>query len=151
MGPIFVGFVLDLLYLHLHAIFCERDVLALHLLARVLADILHDAVDDEADRGEDADEDQEEDEGDEIAGTHGWGFAVYRECIDLRGLSGFFKEKKSKIWRVLWGGWKEEGNGGKTRYMLPRISLSCAQIVAGTAAWSGYGPCKARMFKIRRE
>lgn len=105
MGPIFVGFVLDLLYLHLHAVFGERDVLALHLLACVLANILHDAVDDEADHGEDANEDQEEDEGDEIAGAHGGGRSVCNECIDLRGVSGFFKEKKSKIWRVLWGGW----------------------------------------------
>jgi hypothetical protein len=53
-------------------------------------------------------------------------------CIDLRGLSGFFKEKKSKIWRVLWGVEIEEGNGGKTRYMLPRISVSCEQIVDGS-------------------
>jgi hypothetical protein len=45
----------------------------------------------------------------------------------------------------------EEENGGKIHYMLPRISVSRAQIVADTAAWSGYGPCKARMFKIRQE
>lgn len=71
LGPVLVGLVLDLPYLHFHAVLRESNILALHLFARGFAYILHDTVDDESDRGNDADKDEEEDEGNEIAGAHG--------------------------------------------------------------------------------
>ena len=71
LGPVLIGLILDLPYLHFHAVLGESNILALHLFARIFAYILHDAVDNESDRGNDADKDEEEDEGNEIAGAHG--------------------------------------------------------------------------------
>lgn len=83
LGPVLVGLIFDLPYLHFHAIPGESNILALHLCARVFAYILHDAVDDEPDRGNNANEDEEQDEGKESAGAHSGGVCLsgYRRVV----------------------------------------------------------------------
>lgn len=70
LTAILVLLVLDLLYLHLHAILREHHMLALHLLARVLADILDNAVDDVAHCSQDCNKESQENQREQILQGH---------------------------------------------------------------------------------
>jgi len=67
LRPVLVLLILELLYLHLHSILGESDMLAFHLLSCVLAHVLHNCVHDVADDGDDGDEEEEQDEGEDVA------------------------------------------------------------------------------------